>query len=146
MLMIPATYGCFQVSNAWAASVCPRPKLKRAVALALNNSMGNTALVWTPYLYPASAGPKYTVAWSVNLALCVVAIVGSLVLRIILQRANRSLDREYGTVDARFSVSDAKVEDGVAQTEEIEVGKEGQKVATVENVLSRERATWRFQI
>ena len=92
MLMIPATYGCFQVSNAWAASVAPRPKQKRAVALALNNSMGNTALIWTPYLYPKSQGPRYRTAWVVNLSLCVLAIVLSIALRLVLQRENKRLD------------------------------------------------------
>jgi MFS family permease len=94
MLMIPATYGCFQISNAWAASVAPRPRQKRAVALALNNSLGNTALIWTPYLYPKSQGPRYRTAWSVNLSLCVVGILASLALRLVLQRANKKLDAE----------------------------------------------------
>ncbi|KAH8657545.1 major facilitator superfamily domain-containing protein [Tricladium varicosporioides] len=94
MLMVPATYGCFQVSNAWASSVAPRPRQKRAVALALNNSIGNTALIWTPYLYPKSQGPRYRTAWSVNLTLAVVGILSSIALRLILQRENRKLDRD----------------------------------------------------
>lgn len=59
-LMIPGAYGCFQISNAWMANIAARPRRKRAIALAMNNSVGNLALVWTPYLYPASDGPKYT--------------------------------------------------------------------------------------
>jgi hypothetical protein len=59
-LMIPGAYACFQVSNAWMANIAARPKRKRAIALAMNNAFGNLALTWTPYLYPASAGPKYT--------------------------------------------------------------------------------------
>jgi hypothetical protein len=59
-LMLPGAYGCFQVSNAWMANIAARPKRKRAIALAMNNAFGNLALTWTPYLYPASDGPKYT--------------------------------------------------------------------------------------
>lgn len=59
-LMLPGTYGCFQISNAWMANIAARPKKKRAIGLAMNNSIGNLALVWTPYLYPDSAGPRYT--------------------------------------------------------------------------------------
>lgn len=58
-LMLGGTYGCFQISNAWMANIGARPRKKRAVALAMNNSIGNTALVWTPYLYPSSDGPRY---------------------------------------------------------------------------------------
>ena len=58
-LMLPGAYGCFQVSNAWMANIAARPKAKRAIALAMNNSFGNLALVWTPYLYPSSDGPRY---------------------------------------------------------------------------------------
>lgn len=58
-LMLPGTYGCFQISNAWMANISARPRKKRAAALAMNNSIGNIALVWTPYLYPESDGPRY---------------------------------------------------------------------------------------
>lgn len=58
-LMLGGTYGCFQISNAWMANIGARPRKKRAVALAMNNSFGNIALVWTPYLYPSSDGPRY---------------------------------------------------------------------------------------
>lgn len=57
--MLAGTYGCFQISNAWMANIAARPQKKRAIALAMNNALGNTALVWTPYLYPASDGPRY---------------------------------------------------------------------------------------
>jgi hypothetical protein len=91
-LMLPGTYGCFQISNAWMANIGARPQKKRAIALAMNNSFGNTALVWTPYLYPKSDGPKFVKAWSVNLALCVVVLVSSLALSICLKRDNKRMD------------------------------------------------------
>lgn len=46
--MLAGTYGCFQISNAWMANVAARPQKKRAIGLAMNNSIGNLALVWTP--------------------------------------------------------------------------------------------------
>ena len=58
-LMLPGSYGCFQISNAWMANIGSRPQKKRAITLAMNNAFGNTALIWTPYLYPSSAGPRY---------------------------------------------------------------------------------------
>jgi len=59
-LMLPGTYSCFQISNAWMSNIAARPRKKRAIALAMNNAFGNTAITWTPYLYPASQGPRYT--------------------------------------------------------------------------------------
>lgn len=59
-LMLPGTYGGFQISNAWVANIAARPQKKRAISLAISNSIGNLALVWTPYLYPDSDGPRYT--------------------------------------------------------------------------------------
>lgn len=95
-LMLPGTYECFQISNAWMANIAARPQEKRAISLALNNSIGNVALVWTPYLYPASDGPRYMTAWSVNLALTVVTIGSSLFLSICLRKDNRKLDEIAG--------------------------------------------------
>ncbi|KIW01978.1 uncharacterized protein PV09_06813 [Verruconis gallopava] len=92
-LMLPGSYGCFQISNAWMANIGARPQKKRAVALAMNNAFGNTALVWTPYLYPSTAAPKYTVAWSVNLALCVVVFVSTYILSFCLRRDNKKMDQ-----------------------------------------------------
>ena len=91
-LMLPGTYGCFQISNAWMANIAARPRKKRAIALAMNNSLGNTALVWTPYLYLSNEGPRYIKAWSVNLALSVIVLVSSIILSICLRRDNKKID------------------------------------------------------
>lgn len=106
MIMVPGSYGCFQVSNAWVASVAARPKQKRATALAMSNAVGNTALIWTPYLYPSSAGPRYTVAWSVNIALSVLCIVVSLWLRVALQRENQRLGSTESATEAAPQLKD----------------------------------------
>ena len=104
-LMLPGTYGCFQISNAWMANIAARPRKKRAIGLAMNNSIGNLALVWTPYLYPSSDGPRYMTAWSVNLALTVVTLVSSAVLSLCLRRENKRMDElealQYGESDQK---------------------------------------------
>lgn len=90
-LMLPGTYSCFQISNAWMSNIAARPRKKRAIALAMNNAFGNTAITWTPYLYPASQGPRYTIAWSVNLGLSVVLLVATVALSLLLRRDNKRL-------------------------------------------------------
>ncbi|KAK9777961.1 putative Major facilitator superfamily (MFS) profile domain-containing protein [Seiridium cardinale] len=112
-LMLPGTYGCFQISNAWMANIAARPQKKRAIGLAMNNSIGNLALVWTPYLYPDSAGPRYTTAWSVNLALCVVTMVSAIALSFFLKKDNGKMEKlesegytlEEGVVEGKSDIA-----------------------------------------
>ncbi|KAL2787049.1 major facilitator superfamily domain-containing protein [Aspergillus keveii] len=104
-LMLPGTYGCMQISNAWMANIAARPQKMRAIGLAMNNSIGNSALVWTPYLYPESQGPRYVKAWAVNLALMVVCMASTVLLRVLLVRENRAMiategEEVHGDVDA----------------------------------------------
>ncbi|KAI7780053.1 hypothetical protein LA080_000066 [Diaporthe eres] len=91
-LMLPGTYGGFQISNAWVANIAARPQKKRAISLAMSNSIGNLALVWTPYLYPDRDGPRYTTAWTVNLGLSIVTLGSVLGLSFILKRDNKMVD------------------------------------------------------
>jgi MFS family permease len=107
-LMLPGTYGCFQISNAWMANIAARPQKKRAIALAMNNSIGNLALVWTPYLYPASQGPRYMTAWSVNLALTVVTITSSAFLSFCLRRDNKKMEEVEASVMAEQGIAGEK--------------------------------------
>ena len=48
--------------------------------------------MWTSYLYPDSAKPRYVLAMSVDAAFAVGTILLALVMRIVLQRANKKLD------------------------------------------------------
>ncbi|GAB7362469.1 hypothetical protein MBLNU230_g2791t1 [Neophaeotheca triangularis] len=98
-LMLGGTYGAFQISNAWMSNISARPQKKRAIALAMNNAIGNSAQVWTPYLYPESHGPRYTMAWSVNLALCVIIVVSTTFLSLALRRANKKLESNASDVE-----------------------------------------------
>ncbi|RDW64414.1 uncharacterized protein DSM5745_09825 [Aspergillus mulundensis] len=101
-MMLPGTYGCMMISNAGMANIAARPQKVRAIGLAMNNSLGKSALVWTPYLYPENAGPRYVVAWSVNLALMAVCMTSTGLLRVLLARENRRLK----------SVEESLVDDG----------------------------------
>lgn len=61
-LMLGGLFGSYNVALAWISSCFPRPRAKRASAYAIINSLGNIAQIWSPYLYPKSDGPKYTVS------------------------------------------------------------------------------------
>jgi MFS family permease len=116
-LMLPGTYGCLQISNAWMASIAARPQKKRAISLAMNNAIGNLALVWTPYLYPGNHGPRYTMAWAVNLALMGVLIASTVVLRILLSRDNKRID---ASSDGDFIASGDRDPDAKESTQHVD--------------------------
>ncbi|KAL4792865.1 major facilitator superfamily domain-containing protein [Aspergillus venezuelensis] len=119
-MMLPGTYGTIQTSYAWMPNIAARPRKKRAIALAMNNAVGNSALVWTPYLYPESQGPRYVVAWSVNLALEAVCIASIVLLRVLLVRDNRRLEvagDDDAVVDEQAGSIDKQQFDHVDTTE-----------------------------
>ncbi|RAL65843.1 hypothetical protein DID88_005506 [Monilinia fructigena] len=86
-------YTAFVVALAWISNTLPRPPAKRATALALINAVSNTSSIYASYMYPSSAGPRYVLAMSVNSGMVFLAICAALILRIMLVRLNKKLDR-----------------------------------------------------
>jgi hypothetical protein len=78
---------------AWISNAIPRPPAKRAAALAFVNSIGNSASIWTPFTYTDSSAPHYRPALGINIGLQVIAGICACLLRFILQRQNRQLER-----------------------------------------------------
>jgi MFS family permease len=65
-LMLAGVYGSYNVALAWISSTLPRPVEKRAASIAIVNTVGNIAQIYSPYLYPSSNGPRYLTAMIVN--------------------------------------------------------------------------------
>ncbi|OLN93049.1 putative transporter C1002.16c-like protein 13 [Colletotrichum chlorophyti] len=93
MLMVPGIYSGYTTALAWISNTLPRPPAKRAAALAFINAVSNCSSIYASYLYPKSAGPQYTAAFIHNCVACFVAICAATVLRIVLVRLNRRLER-----------------------------------------------------
>ncbi|KAK3325206.1 major facilitator superfamily domain-containing protein [Apodospora peruviana] len=93
MLMVPSVYSGFVVALAWISNTLPRPPAKRAAALAFINAVSNCSSIYASYLYPNSAAPQYTVAMVVNCCTAATAIITATVLRVILVRLNKKLER-----------------------------------------------------
>lgn len=53
----------------------------------------NIAQIWSPYLYPSSDSPRYTMAFATNSVMAGTAIVFCFILRHVLKRANEAADR-----------------------------------------------------
>jgi MFS family permease len=93
MLMISGLYSGYTTALAWISNTLPRPPAKRAAALAFINAVSNCSSIYASYLYPKSASPRYTGAFIHNCVLAAVAIGAAFLLRTMLARLNKKLDR-----------------------------------------------------
>ncbi|KJZ73171.1 hypothetical protein HIM_07368 [Hirsutella minnesotensis 3608] len=93
MLMLPGLYSGLTTALAWVSNTLPRPPAKRAAALALINAAGSSSSIYTPFLYPQSAAPRFVKAFVHNSAMASMAIIAAVTLRIMLVRLNKKLER-----------------------------------------------------
>lgn len=101
-LMLSGVYGSYTVALAWISSTLPRPMEKRAAALAIVNTVGNFAQIYSPYLYPKEDGPRYLGAMIANACFCLACVGATVVLMFCLKRENEKLEqleRRNGDVD-----------------------------------------------
>ncbi|KAK7754853.1 hypothetical protein SLS62_003167 [Diatrype stigma] len=70
-----------------------RPPAKRAAALAFINAVSNATSIYASYMYLDHMSPRYIVAMSVNCCTSFLAIIAATVLRFMLVRLNRKLDK-----------------------------------------------------
>jgi hypothetical protein len=92
MLMVPSFYSSYVVVLAWISNTLPRPAAKRAAALAAVAAVSNTANIYTAYMYPNNAAPRYVLAMTVNTASALIAILMATLLKFMLVRLNKKLD------------------------------------------------------
>ncbi|KAJ5286992.1 hypothetical protein N7478_002678 [Penicillium angulare] len=104
MYLIPiGTLPSFQMILAWITSSFSRPLVKRSVVVAMCGMFGNAASIYGSYLYPDSQGPRYVPAGVALACVCVACGGLALIIRFVLQRENKKLDRENGPDDgARY--------------------------------------------
>jgi MFS family permease len=114
MLMVPSLYTGYVVALGWISNTLPRPAAKRAAALAAINCVSNASSIYASYMYPNSHAPRFgkflfflrqaslrrpvliiipVPAMAVNCATAFIAIVSATVLRFMLVRLNKKLDR-----------------------------------------------------
>ncbi|KAJ5704244.1 hypothetical protein N7493_011382 [Penicillium malachiteum] len=93
MLMVPSFYSGYVVALGWISNTLPRPASKRAAALAMINAISNASSIYASYMYPDSDAPRFVPAMAVNCGTAFMAIVAATILRFILIRLNKKLDR-----------------------------------------------------
>jgi hypothetical protein len=78
----------------WVSGTLGQTTEKKAVSLSIVNVVSMASFIYTPYLYPASDGPKYVIAMSSNASFSAACIVAAWALRAWLQITNRRLRRD----------------------------------------------------
>lgn len=97
MIMLSGVYTGYVVALAWISNSLPRPAAKRAAALAFINAISNTSSIYASYMYPQPKSKKHqphlTVPLSVDCATAALAIIMATIMRSVLNRLNKKLDR-----------------------------------------------------
>jgi hypothetical protein len=103
MLFVGATYGVNNIILGWTASVLGQTDEKKAVAIAMCNTFGNLASVYTPYLWPDSDEPRFMKAMIASSCFSVGVVICAWIMRIALKRTNKKL-RETDPTATNFFV------------------------------------------
>jgi hypothetical protein len=91
VLFVGATYGVNNIILGWTASVVGQTDEKKAVAIAMCNTFGNLASVYTPYLWPDSDAPRYLTSMMASVGFSAGVIICAWVLRFTLRRRNKKM-------------------------------------------------------
>ncbi|KAJ5524762.1 hypothetical protein N7494_011412 [Penicillium frequentans] len=114
-LMTAGAYSPYNLCVSWLSSSLPRPKAKRASALAVVNLMGaGVAHFYTSYMFPDSQKPRYYAGGGVMSGACVVCAAMALGIKWHLKRQNVELEK-------------AELEDGVLAGSVIVESRYGQR-------------------
>lgn len=106
MIMMPGVFCGFTILLTWVPKIIPRPASKRSVALAFVNCVSNTSSIWSSYLYPKSGAPRYLLAFCCNAGFMVAAFVCVTILRQVVVRLNKKLDRGELDFEKEFGASE----------------------------------------
>lgn len=94
MIMIPGIYAGFNMALVWTANTIYGPPGKRAVAIAFNNAFSGLAGLYSSYLYPSNAAPRYAIALGVSAGMLFMAICSATGLRFLLARENKKIEKQ----------------------------------------------------
>ncbi|KAI2997176.1 Flavofamily protein [Aspergillus niger] len=94
------TYGVYATTYAWLSSTIVQPPAKRAAAIGMANTCANIASLFANYFWLDQYEPTYRVSWGCILAFEWLGMGCILVLRVLLNRANRRFAELAETVDS----------------------------------------------
>jgi hypothetical protein len=98
VLFVGATYGVNNIILGWTASTLGQTNEKKAVAIALCNTLGNLASVYTPYLWPDSGAPRFLTAIVASIGFSIGVVICAWIMRFALKRTNKNLQQQENVV------------------------------------------------
>lgn len=84
-------YACNSVILGWVSSTCSQTREKKAVSMAMVNTIAAISPIYTPYLWPESDGPRYIIAMSTSAVFSALAAIFAWIMRGMLIRQNRKI-------------------------------------------------------
>ncbi|KAH7119003.1 major facilitator superfamily domain-containing protein [Dendryphion nanum] len=87
------TYAVNSIILGWVSNTCSQTREKKACSLAIVNCIAVASFIWTPYMWPSSDEPRYTMAMSSSAALSVATAIGAWGMRFWLIRENKKIRR-----------------------------------------------------
>uniref|UniRef100_A0A0D2YA28 Major facilitator superfamily (MFS) profile domain-containing protein n=1 Tax=Fusarium oxysporum (strain Fo5176) TaxID=660025 RepID=A0A0D2YA28_FUSOF len=97
-LFVGFSFGINNIILAWISATVGQTSEKKAVSLAICNTFGNLAHVYTAYLWPSSDEPRYTTAWVSSIAFSLGVVVIAWGLRFHLKHLNKKTRRDHPEV------------------------------------------------
>lgn len=85
------TYAVNSIILGWVGATCGQTKEKKASSLAIVNTIANASFVWTPYLWPKTDAPRYTIAMSSSAGFSVATAAAAWVMKLWLIRTNKKI-------------------------------------------------------
>ncbi|KAH7904472.1 major facilitator superfamily domain-containing protein [Hygrophoropsis aurantiaca] len=94
LFLMTTGYCGFTLTLVWVSNAIPRPPAKRAAAIGLVNGFGNVGNLMGSYIWKANWSPEYHQSMIIALCALVFASFLSFVVRCMLVRDNKRMDRE----------------------------------------------------
>lgn len=102
-LFATGSYSANSIIIGWVAASCGQTQEKKAGALSIMNCIAMASFIYTPYLYPASDGPRYLMAMSANAAFVTGVIVLTWVMRTWLVSINKKMRQQDANTKLLFA-------------------------------------------
>lgn len=94
-LMTAGSYSPYNLCVSWVSASLPRPRSKRAAALAIVNFMGaGVAHFYTAYMFPDSQKPRYYAGGGVMSGACLLCASLALYIKHYLKKQNKKFEME----------------------------------------------------
>ncbi|KAH7346099.1 MFS transporter-like protein [Pyrenochaeta sp. MPI-SDFR-AT-0127] len=94
-MFVTFSFGINNIMLGWVSATVGQTPEKKAVTLALCNSLGNLSSVYTPYLWPSTDNPRFLKAWMASISFSIVAIAAVWAMRLSLQHRNKKLRQTH---------------------------------------------------